>query len=369
MSCPFFRIEMLPAKQGDALLIEYGDETMTRRILIDGGPIEAYQALTGRLNGLDEGERGVALVVITHVDTDHIDGIIRMFAEKPINWAISPNDIWFNGLRHMKNETLGGLEGDYLSALIRRRAFDKWNKAFNRQAVVVDPDMPQPVEKPLDDGFSDGMKLTVLSPIPENLKNMAQVWETSVVKPGDLDAAWEKLVKDTKFRPEDGFLGGPPDFQKKLMKQLKPKTSEANASSIAFLAKFRDKKCLFLGDAHAPVLCESIKKLIPAGEKRLKVDAVKMSHHGSRYNISKRLIDMIDAKYFLISTDGTGSRNGHPDKAAIDAVIEWSPSEPELWFNYETKYTYCWKSGPAPGSKPFVAHYPEPGKEGIVVEL
>ena len=35
MSKPFFRIEMLPAKYGDALWIEYGTEALTRRILID----------------------------------------------------------------------------------------------------------------------------------------------------------------------------------------------------------------------------------------------------------------------------------------------------------------------------------------------
>jgi hypothetical protein len=39
---PFFRIELLPARQGDAIWIEYGNSSRTRRILIDAGPIDAY---------------------------------------------------------------------------------------------------------------------------------------------------------------------------------------------------------------------------------------------------------------------------------------------------------------------------------------
>ena len=78
MSNPFFRIEMLPAKHGDALLVEYGDEQRTRRILIDGGPLGAYPEVEKRLKQTPLGDQTVELLVVTHVDTDHVEGIIRM---------------------------------------------------------------------------------------------------------------------------------------------------------------------------------------------------------------------------------------------------------------------------------------------------
>ena len=53
----FFNIEMLPAKHGDALFIEYGNATRTRRLLIDGGPLHAYPELSARLQALPEGDR------------------------------------------------------------------------------------------------------------------------------------------------------------------------------------------------------------------------------------------------------------------------------------------------------------------------
>jgi|WetSurMetagenome_2_1015567.scaffolds.fasta_scaffold103585_2 beta-lactamase superfamily II metal-dependent hydrolase len=369
MADTFFRIEMLPAHQGDAIWIEYGKAGIRRRILIDGGPISAYQALEDRLNQLSDGDKRVELLVITHVDTDHIEGIIRLLAQRRSKWCIEPQDIWFNGWRHLKeSKTLGGREGDYLSALISRRAFDEWNKAFGRKAVVVDPETPSPV-KLLDDEI--GMKLTLLSPSPEKLREMADKWEADVekygIEPGDLDTAWEQLLDTAKYHPEKGLLGGPKDFTDKLIQQLKTDQSVANGTSIAFLAEFEGRSCLFLADAHADVVCNSLTKLIPAGQKRLKIDAVKISHHGSKHNISEDLMKLIDAKHFLISTDG--SIHKHPDKAAIEAVIQWSARKPTLWFNYHSKQNAAWAKTPTGSKKTFVSKYPKSADGGIVLEL
>jgi metal-dependent hydrolase (beta-lactamase superfamily II) len=354
MSKPIFRITMLPAKQGDALWIEYGKGDRTRRILIDGGPIGAYSALDDRMQALPDGDKGVELLVVSHVDTDHIEGIIRLFAQKRSKWPVEPNDIWFNGWRHIE------------AAEIRRRAFDEWNKAFDKKAVVVPEDGPLPVVT-----LADGMTLTLLSPDANKLQKMADKWRADVDKhglePGDLDAAWEQLLETAKYHPEEGILGGPKDFSDKLAKQLKTDQSVANGTSIAFLAEYEGKSCLFLADAHADRICQSLRKLIPAGQERLKVDAVKMSHHGSDHNISEELMNLIDAKHFLISTDGSIYK--HPDEAAIEAVITWSKRKPTLWFNYRSEYNAGWEEAPADVEKQFASKYPASNDDGIVVDI
>lgn len=367
MPGPFLRIEMLPAIQGDALWIEYGNANDMNRILIDGGPIGAYAALDGKLKTLPEGDKRVELLVITHVDTDHIEGIIRLLADKRNKWLIEPDDIWFNGWRHLKeSEMLGGREGDFLSALISRRAFDEWNKAFNRKAVVVEPDKPLPVVV-----LKDRMKLTLLSPDPRSLQDMADKWAEKVEKfglePGDLDKAWEQLVDTTKYRVAEGVLGGTEDFGKSLAKQLKVDQSLANGTSIAFLAEFEGKSCLFLGDAHADFICQSLRRLIPAGQERLKVDAVKMSHHGSKANISEDLMKLVDARHFLVSTNG--AIHNHPDKAAIEAVLQWSVQDPTLWFNYALQQNASWAKVPKEVKRSFTTRFPVDKAEGTVIEL
>ena len=66
---------MLPAEHGDAIWIEYGPPAKPYRILIDGsGPINAYAALHQHLKKATSRRKDVDLFVITHIDTDHIDG-------------------------------------------------------------------------------------------------------------------------------------------------------------------------------------------------------------------------------------------------------------------------------------------------------
>ncbi len=364
MADGIFRVEMLPANQGDALWIEYGKPKRLRRILVDGGPIGAYSKLEERLSKLPDGEKTVELLVITHVDTDHIEGIIRLLAMQRNRWPIAPKDIWFNGWRHLEAAAdLGGREGDYLSALIHRRAFNEWNKGYGGKPAVVASQGPLPVVS-----LSDGMKITLLSPSPEKLRQMADKWRKDVKPagflPGDLDSAWQQLVDTTKYRVEEGVLGGPKDFQAQLKKQLTVDQSAANGSSIAFLAEYGGKRCLFLGDAHMDVVCQSLSRLLPAGGKRITVDAVKMAHHGSKANISKEFLGLVESKKYFVSTNGAIHK--HPDKSALEAVIRWSVCEPTFIFNYRTKQTAAWEK--ARGKK-FQSLYPGKGDAGIAIEL
>ena len=69
------RIEMLPAGHGDCLWVEWGDGAQRRRMLVDGGTAGSFPALRARLRALPAGERRLELLVVTHVDADHIAAI------------------------------------------------------------------------------------------------------------------------------------------------------------------------------------------------------------------------------------------------------------------------------------------------------
>lgn len=362
-----FSIELLPAKQGDAIWIEYGSPDNLRRILIDAGPIDAFPEVEAKLKTLEEGEKRVELVVLTHVDNDHIEGMVRLFAEKRQRWLIAPEDIWFNGYRHMDaSRVLGGREGDFLSALLHHRSFDRWNRHFRNKPVMVVPNKPLPIIE-----LEDGMTLTLLSPDPNKLKRMANKWGNDVaghgLRPGDLEAAWEQLLNHTRLHPVDGILGGPDELDESLRRQLKIDQSPANGSCIAFLAEYHGKSCLFLGDAHASLIVSSLRKLIPEGRKRLKVDVVKVSHHGSRNNISQDLLNLIDAKHYLVSTNGAKYR--HPDAAAMAAIIQGSVRIPVLWFNYKSEQTLPWRNKTDEGLRKYYTRYPPGNKAGVRLNL
>ena len=149
-----------------------GDERRTRRILIDGGPLHAWPTLAARIGKLPAGDQRIELLVITHVDTDHIEGIIRLLALPRAKWPLEPMDIWFNGFSRSRRKGLGGREGEFLSALIHRRAFDEWNQPLGRgrrgRAPATGGHCP---------AGRDGMVLTLLSPDKPKLTAMGKRWQ------------------------------------------------------------------------------------------------------------------------------------------------------------------------------------------------
>lgn len=349
----FLRIEMLPALHGDCLWIEWGKHAADpHRMLIDGGPIGAWPALAARLGALPDGDRRFELMVVSHVDTDHIDGMVRLLAPPSPKWGFSVEQLWFNGWHHLQElaapVNLGGKQGEYLSALLAARLGEGcWNRAFKGAAIVVPDEGPLPVVK-----LAGGLTLTLLSPSAAKLEKMRKAWQrdlSDAMTPGDMEAAWQLLAGQKKYLPEGKLvLGSTPAMEERLARQANPDNAAANGSSIAMLAELGSgavrKSVLLLADAHADIVCQSLDRLLAArGQSVLKVDAVKLAHHGSKANISDALLKRVESPRFLVSTNG--AIFGHPDAEAIERVITRSRHQPPaLWFNYLSDTTRPWQS-------------------------
>lgn len=328
------KIEMLKAAHGDAILVEYGVPAAPFRILVDGGPHPAYPALRERILALPAGQRRFELLIISHVDTDHIDGIIRLLQDRELGVEIG--ELWFNGQRHLVPPgEMGGVQGEFLELLIEDLGLS-WNCRFGGEAVVVPAsgDLPS-------FGLPGGASVTLLSPMQKQLKNLRKEWIKTVKAagfvPGNRDAAREQLVRRKEYAPPEGTLGSAAD------------TSVANGSSIAVLFEYEGQAILLAADAFAEVLEENLARLTAERKrKELPVDAFKLAHHGSFSNISPHLLELAPAAYYLISTNG--DKFMHPDAAAIQLVLEQRRgSHPHLVFNYDSDSTRPWQmpSGPA----------------------
>jgi hypothetical protein len=364
----FLQIEMLLAAHGDCLWIEYGNGTRKRRILIDGGPIGTFDALAAKIGTLKAGANTFETIVLTHVDTDHVDGLVRLFAHKRDEWKFETKDVWFNGWTHLDTSVLGGKQGEYFSALIVDRVGeDHWNKAFDGKAIVVPDTGDLPRVK-----LADNFVITVLSPTPTKLDKMRKAWERDIgdlFEPGDLEAAWEALATQKRYLPDDTLLGSNPEIDAQLAKQAKPDSSAANGASIAFLAEFGGMSALFLGDAHADAVIASIERLLAErGEERLVVDVVKIAHHGSKANVNDELLALIESSNYLISTSGAQFK--HPDEEAIKRIIARSNHpRPTLHFNYRTAFNEMWDDEALKEELSYDTVYNESETEPLVLRL
>lgn len=357
-----FKTELIQAGHGDCIWIEYGsDSGPTHRILIDGGTSGTYKKVKERIESLSESERHFDLLVITHIDADHIAGILKLFEDTELN--VTFDDIWFNGYQHLTDlETLGAKQGEALTDHLEKPGVN-WNKAFAGKAARVD-DSGQfvPVVLP------GGMQLTLLSPTKKELADLKPTWIKEAQKAG-IDP--EKRLEDTEdddTRPSGlEALGSElPDVDTLADSETVNDSSKANGSSIAFVAEYEDKRALFAGDAHGPVLLDAIEKYCPDGTP-LNIDMFKTPHHGSDANVSTELLKHLNCSRYLISTNGAYFK--HPDQIAVSRIIKYGGDNPQLYFNYLSKHNDVWAKQVLKDDYGYQSCYPDDTHTSIWIEL
>ncbi|QLN00627.1 MBL fold metallo-hydrolase [Escherichia fergusonii] len=257
------------------------------------------------------------LVVMTHVDDDHIGGLLRAIQAEPYQQVLGSN-VWFNSGRLIASELAENIpEGTDIQIMAAggRQTSIAQGIAFDDQLCrmgVSDRSLKIACEKIV---FSWG-EITILSPQEEQLRSLAKKWE---------------------HEESNLFTSGPSnDYGYSLDELLESDVFEEdksvhNGSSIAFLIESGDAKALFLGDAHAPTICTSLRNLGYSEEEPLTVGLCKLSHHGSKANTSMELLSLIKSEVFIVSTNGL--RHGLPNKRTIARIKAVSPNSSVL-FNY-----------------------------------
>lgn len=359
-----------PAKNGDCFLISYGEEEKEQKhLLIDCGYADTIK------NYLKEdltriGTKGEILekLILTHIDADHIQGAIRLLKDNNSQKFIEIKEIWHNTFRHLfekkqlgidknqekildqiiqrgypakKSEIKGGREisaeqGTTVGALILQGEYS-WNSDFDGNAICIDFQKEIIVD--------ENAKLLLLSPDKEKLEKLKNLWKEELLRYGtnydsgssefyddafEMAMTWEKEMP--KKRPTT-ISAAKETIEELLQLPFEEDTTPTNGSSIAFILQIKERKILFLADAHPNLIAQSLNDYQNDG--KIIFDFIKVSHHGSFNNVSKNLLEKIDSPKYLISTNG--GRHNHPDKETIAHIIS-RPADfhRKIWFNYIT---------------------------------
>lgn len=356
-------ITMLPAKEGDCLVVQYGEQHNRKYVLIDTGRAWTYKnALKQYIK--DFNIHDFELLVITHVDRDHIDGMLKLIKDPELNIQIK--DIWFNTWDHLKGlkietpdtdetiEEFGAKMGEQLSTEIVDKGWP-WNRQFNGNAVELDN---CPDDRIIQIG---DLKLTLLSPDRQKLEQLEPHWLKECEKAGIVPGY---TVSDYVVVDDEEEEFGAIDIDLLAEESFKADSSTANGSSIAFILEYKNRKFLLAGDAHADLLVDSLKHMGASDDEPVKLDLFKMPHHGSKYNISKELLNLIKCDNYLVSTNGNYFK--HPDNVAMARLVKYGTKDSIIGFNYKTEFNEIWDDAGWQDNYKYKTYYPSDEEDGYL---
>lgn len=332
----FFTIEALQAKKGDALLIHYGTPNNPTLLVVDGGPAGVYRhSLEKRLTALrdlraPDGSLPVRLLMVSHIDDDHIHGVLELTAklkeakeahEMPL---CSIDTLWHNSF----DDVVGDHADNFLAGAQERMGPAAFNGELHFDLNLKNPDSPLILASvpqgrtlrdnarflglevnapfdgvvtgsedgaPIEPSWADGLEAIVVGPSRKRLLEFQEEWDKELKRRG-LDKPAE--VDVAAYLDESVY----------------------NLASIVVLLRAEDKEILLTGDARGDDVLEGLEQaglLEPGGTRRL--DVLKCPHHGSDRNVEAEFFRRLPAEHYVFSGDGS---HGNPEPNTFQMLFE-----------------------------------------------
>lgn len=300
-------MHFLPVGNADAIHLRFLDgQGRWHNILIDGGSRKTYKKIfRPLLKEIYTAGETIDLWAITHWDNDHIEGAAAFFGDNSFPKQPFIKTTWFNANYRLHRET-SGFTGIEKGILLR----DYLENDLGIPSPVITADTPTVTVS--------GLKISPLGPEPEiYAKAMSEMQAFAPVG---------RKERDSNQRLEE-----------LLNKPYYPDQSLANRSSIVLLLEYGDFKILLLADASPLDLVQRLQSLGFSSENPLRVDLVKIAHHGSKKNTSDELLQMLECQHFVFTADGSDPYK-FPDKEVIARILLHKSDrryQIHLYFNHQ----------------------------------
>lgn len=312
-----FKVRVIQAEFGDSFILEYGTAANPRFLLVDGGPPTTFDHhLERELESIAAAGGRLDLVMLSHVDNDHVVGLLDLLARLRSDEAngtpplIAVDGVWHNSFSRtidvngtleprlraaamqaaavQTQSTVNGIgEGNGLRTAAKALSLPL-NPGFANDLVCVD-DNPQPV-------VLGNLTLKIVGPTRANLE--------------ELKTQWGKWLENH----EDAVASGDPFVMANSDRSI------PNLSSIMVLAEADGKRMLCTGDGRSDHLLQGLGQAgLLDGGGGCHVDLLKVPHHGSDRNATRTFFRKVTADTYLISANG---HDGNPDTATLIWIVE-----------------------------------------------
>ncbi len=282
------------ARKGDCSILHFGTPDEPGLILTDGGPSQVWKPqLKPRLSRIREAQDvdddqplPVDLMMVSHIDDDHINGILELTGE--LVDAANAGEPLPLKIRQLWHNSFDDIIGDTHLRDDARRLNLPINKSFDGTLVKAD-------EKTKAVDMGKGLKMTVVGPMKHELLDLQK----------EHDAFLKKSQKEKKASASlAAFID----------------QSVANLSSIVVLVEAKNKRILLTGDARGDKIMEGLELvgLLPKnGDMHL--DVLKVPHHGSDRNMETIFFERVKANHYVFSGNG---EHGNPERETLEMLLD-----------------------------------------------
>lgn len=297
-------IEMLPAMHGDAFFLHCWKGEQYGVIVVDGGP--SSNALKNPFVNEVEKLPKIDLMVLSHQDNDHLIGF-KTFVKRHLHDETFPiKKMWVNCARKIDFDGTPNLSAPAASSMADCLKAISTKSPLHWCEYIHDGCHDEDIT------FAD---IDVIGPNKDTLSLFIEKYEAKVTpheinladeepKECDYDIPMQELAKRAKKAPN------PNDYN-----QL------ANMASVSLIVEADGLKVLMLGDSFPDEVVLALEHRGFSEDKPLRVDFVKVAHHGSPNNINNKLLDMIDCANFIIPTNGGTGRSKHPQRETLANIL------------------------------------------------
>ena len=356
-----FNLDVIRARKGDCLILHYGADDDPRKqhlVMIDGGPKSVYTPhLRPRLEQIRAQRRlskneslPVDLLMVSHVDDDHIQGILDLTREmKEKDMKKAPQLIEVRGFWHNSFENIIEHTPDELTA--------SFTHNFGAASMEGDPPDDLTVDPDDEDEMTISSTLKVLASIKQGAQLRVDAEGLGFPRNAEFGEKLVRAERKNSLDMENGLtftVIGPmlPELKKlqakhkQWLKDLAEKGMTAedalaayvdksvpNLSSIVVLAQFGGKSILLTGDARGDKIMEGLElvELVEPGGN-LNVDILKVPHHGSSNNLNDDFFERIIAEHYVFSGNG---EHGNPERESLEMLLRARGDN-----DYEVHLTY-----------------------------
>jgi beta-lactamase superfamily II metal-dependent hydrolase len=367
------KLRVFHASDGDCLLLSSSDST-PRRILVDGGRRTSYQQNTRAfLGGLRTANERIDIICVSHIDDDHITGILQL-VEDEVDWrafefqqvdtpgepaptvARPPEvgEVWHNALFHLVGDQIapsveGVLESvatvlagapseelqDLASELDDLATGERSSMELSRRlspeqlGIALNPRAAGPLMKRGTPGNAAGgeqvtlgkLKISVLGPSDDDIEKLRVGWQKW------LDAN-EKALRElqAEMLEDEERLGtlsprivANPMLDAALGEGLK-KVTAANLASLMLLVEEDVFSVLLTGDGVSQEILDGLAhhgKL--DANKRIHVNVLKVQHHGALGNVEAEFVKSVTADHYVFCGNGA---HHNPEKEVVEAFAK-----------------------------------------------